>query len=114
MHDVVLMWVFLESGQADKTRCAKIPLDFGAKIRHSFNLLRHTFLDPKDDQDFALLYSAASIDVNAIDGTVESPTRRHVMLLRCELLTKLFLQASIGGLRSTSLLESRSSIRWVN
>ncbi|ELR25466.1 RhoGAP domain containing protein [Acanthamoeba castellanii str. Neff] len=76
MHDVVLVKVYMceasngtatDSGGAEAA--AVVPIDFGAKLKHSLALLRAIFFDPRaPEEDFALLYSAATIDVNAIDG----------------------------------------------
>jgi hypothetical protein len=77
MHDVVLVKVYMceaSNGTATDSSGAEaaavVPIDFGAKLKHSLALLRAIFFDPRaPEEDFALLYSAATIDVNAIDGT---------------------------------------------
>lgn len=69
MENVVLMNVHLETGDPSRSWCAKVPIDFNIKLRHSYSLLRNTFASELNEDDFALLYSAATIDVNAIDGT---------------------------------------------
>lgn len=83
MRDVVLVKVYMceaasngaptdpsgAEASGSGSAAAVVPIDFGAKLKHSLALLRAIFFDPRAaEEDFALLYSAATIDVNAIDG----------------------------------------------
>lgn len=67
MSKVILMHVYLENGQGSSNHYARIPFDFSASLRRSYNLFQHIFMGDRGEE-FALLYSSSSIDVNAIDG----------------------------------------------